>query len=44
MELRQALGGTMGIGVEFDFYVVWHAAAPRWEVGPGLRGPMAPRP
>jgi hypothetical protein len=34
----------VGIGVEFDFYVVSHAATPRWELGPGLRGPMAPRP
>ena len=33
---------TRGIGVEFDFYVVSHAPTPRWELGPGLRGPVRP--
>ncbi|HLK06120.1 MAG TPA: PilZ domain-containing protein [Candidatus Acidoferrum sp.] len=35
-------GGKRGVGVEFDFYVVSHTTAPRWEFGPGLRGPLRP--
>ena len=31
-----------GVGVEFDFYVVSHTVGPRWEFGPGLRGPLRP--
>jgi hypothetical protein len=34
--------GLRGVGVEFDFYVVSHTAAPKWEQGPGIRGPIRP--
>jgi len=33
---------AVGIGVEFDFYVVSHEAKPQWASGPGLRGPLTP--
>jgi len=33
---------AVGIGVEFDFYVVSHEAKPQWASGPGLRGPLKP--
>src|SRR5260221_8085134 len=33
---------AVGIGVEFDFYVVSHAAKQQWASGPGLRGPLKP--
>src|SRR5579859_458309 len=33
---------SVGIGVEFDFYVVSHEARPQWASGPGLRGPLKP--
>jgi PilZ domain-containing protein len=39
---RVAHDARRGIGVEFDFYVVAHTTAPRWEFGPGLRGPLRP--
>jgi len=32
----------VGIGVEFDFYVVSHGAKQQWASGPGLRGPLKP--
>jgi len=34
--------GLRGVGVEFDFYVVSHTATPKWEQGPGIRGPIRP--
>ena len=34
--------GQQGIGVEFDFYVVSHAAKSAWASGPGIRGPVRP--
>ncbi|MBS1841277.1 MAG: PilZ domain-containing protein [Acidobacteria bacterium] len=34
--------GPRGIGVEFDFYVVSHAAKAQWASGPGIRGPVRP--
>lgn len=42
VEPRQPASEMRGIGVEFDFYVVSHAPTPRWELGPGLRGPVSP--
>jgi len=33
---------AVGIGVEFDFYVVSHGAKQQWASGPGLRGPLKP--
>src|SRR5215475_2668096 len=42
VEPAKANNGTRGVGVEFDFYVVSHTATPRWELGPGLRGPIRP--
>jgi len=36
------ISGQRGVGVEFDFYVVSHTAAPKWEQGPGIRGPIRP--
>jgi hypothetical protein len=42
VEPHRAPSRTRGIGVEFDFYVVSHAATARWELGPGLRGPVSP--
>lgn len=42
VEPGAAQTGTRGIGVEFDFYVVSHATTARWELGPGLRGPVSP--
>jgi hypothetical protein len=34
--------GQLGIGVEFDFYVVSHATKSAWASGPGIRGPVRP--
>ena len=42
IEPGKLTNGTRGVGVEFDFYVVSHTATPRWELAPGLRGPMRP--
>lgn len=42
VESTRTMSGSRGVGVEFDFYVVSHAATPRWELGPGLRGPLRP--
>lgn len=42
MEQDAAQRAKRGVGVEFDFYVVAHTTAPRWESGPGLRGPLRP--
>jgi len=38
----KAASEKRGVGVEFDFYVVSHAAKPQWASGPGIRGPMRP--
>ena len=42
IEQGDARNNRHGIGVEFDFYVVSHTATPRWEFGPGIRGPLRP--
>lgn len=42
VEHENALKEKRGVGVEFDFYVVSHTTAPRWEFGPGIRGPLRP--
>ena len=42
VEPGAALSRTSGIGVEIDFYVVSHAATARWELAPGMRGPVSP--
>lgn len=42
VESSNAANETRGVGVEFDFYVVSHTETPRWELGPGLRGPIRP--
>jgi hypothetical protein len=42
VEPGKVMNGARGVGVEFDFYVVSHTATPRWELGPGLRGPIRP--
>lgn len=42
VRVEQGTEQKRGVGVEFDFYVVSHATAPRWESGPGLRGPLRP--
>ena len=34
--------GKHGVGVQFDFYEVSRAERPRWAIGVGLRGPVAP--
>lgn len=42
VEEDDARRAKRGVGVEFDFYVVSHTVGPRWEFGPGLRGPLSP--
>lgn len=42
VEEAKAPSENRGVGVEFDFYVVSHATTPRWELGPGIRGPLRP--
>jgi len=35
--------GAHGVGVRFDFYEVSRPVRPRWAMGVGLRGPVAPQ-
>ncbi|GAC1630195.1 MAG: hypothetical protein NVS9B14_00530 [Candidatus Acidiferrum sp.] len=42
VERENSLREKRGFGVEFDFYVVSHMTSPRWEFGPGIRGPLRP--
>jgi hypothetical protein len=35
--------GAHGVGVQFDFYEVSRPERPRWAMGVGLRGPVAPQ-
>jgi hypothetical protein len=42
VEPSEVENGARGIGVEFDFCVVSHTATPKWELRPGVRGPIRP--
>jgi len=42
IEQAEVRSTRRGVGVEFDFYVVSHTTTPRWEFGPGIRGPLRP--
>jgi PilZ domain len=42
VEPSKVTQGLLGIGVEFDFYVVSHGAKSAWASGPGIRGPVRP--
>lgn len=42
VDREETLKERRGVGVEFDFYVVSHTTTPRWEFGPGIRGPLRP--